>query len=155
MIRKIFKYLLYLIILTLVAIQFINRPKKLSEPIDSQNDIIALLGVDSKMTDILKNNCYDCHSNQPEYPWYSKIAPISWWIVGHMDHGREELNFSKWGEYSKRRKNKKLGDMLEEVMDGDMPLPSYTWIHGKLTDQEKRLLESWVNQEIAKLESEN
>ena len=154
MVKKVVRYALIVLFIGMIVIQFISRPETVAQPLNPQNDMISLLGVDDEMKDLLQHNCYDCHSNQPVYPWYSKIAPVSWWTNEHMEHGREELNFSNWGEYSKRRKDHKLEEMVEEVEGGAMPLPSYTWIHGKLNNEEKELLKNWVNTERAKLAGE-
>ncbi len=155
MFKKIMKYILTMLFLGLVVIQFISRPEQLAEPIDAENDMMALLGVNGELRDLIQSTCYDCHSNQPDYPWYSSIAPISWWTNEHMEHGREELNFSNWGTYSKRRKDHKLDEIGEEVSAGKMPLPSYTWVHGKLSEAQKKMIQDWVDSERAKLAAED
>jgi len=63
--------------------------------------------------------CFDCHSNETEWPWYSNIAPVSWWTQNHVDEGRDELNFSEWSwDYDE------LDEIAESVMEGEMP-PGY------------------------------
>ena len=155
--KKILKYALYVILVGLIIIQFINRPEKISEPFDPQNDMLEVLQVSVEMRDLLKSNCYDCHSGQPRYPWYSNVAPVSWWLEEHIEHGREELNFSKWGTYSKRRRDHKLEEMVEEVEAGAMPLPSYTWVHwgAKLDEDELEMLKKWVSAEREKIAAED
>lgn len=156
MIKKIFKYLTLLLLAVFVVIQFINRPEKhFIEP--NENDMISVLSVNQEMSLLLKSACYDCHSDQPRYPWYASIAPVSWWIDEHMEHGRDELNFSEWATYSKRRRDHKLEEMVEEVEGGHMPLPSYTWMHAdaRLTDEQIAALKSWVEAERAQIASED
>ena len=88
---------------------------------------------------------YDCHSNQPTFPWYANVAPISWWIKHHIDEGSEHLNFSEWGTFTPKRKHHKLEECVEMLEDGEMPMSSYTWMHNesKLTDVQRLLLVNW------------
>ncbi len=88
---------------------------------------------------IIKNSCYDCHSNYTHYPWYSKIAPFSWLIANHIREGRKKLNFSEWMSYTKKHQIRKLEDIQDEINNGEMPLKSYLLIHrsAKLTKEQK------------------
>ena len=109
---------------------------------DPSLDFININNPPVEITEMLKTACYDCHSNQTRYPWYSNIAPVNWWLKDHIDHGREELNFSEWGSYNARRSDHKLEEGVEKVEGEEMPLPSYLITHGdaKLTvDQRKQL----------------
>ncbi len=122
----------------LLLIQSI-RFDKTAEPVDPAKDFIYLTSSNAEITNILKLACYDCHSNQPVYPWYSNLAPISWWMQNHIDEGSHHLNFSIWGTYSEKRKDHKLEECIEMVEEGEMPMASYTWMHkdAKLTDAQK------------------
>jgi len=157
MIKKRIKYSIIALFVGLVIIQFIARPEKLAEPLNPNNDMISLLSVEGELKTIFQNVCYDCHSNQPNYPWYSNIAPLSWLIDDHMKEGREELNFSDWGTFTKKRRDHKLEEMIEEVEANEMPLPSYRYLHwdAKLDDQQIALLKKWVINERARIEQEN
>ena len=93
---------------------------------------------------ILKENCYDCHSNQTEYPWYSRIAPVSYWLDDHVEEGKEHFNMSAWESYSTKKKDHKLEELIEEVEEGEMPLDSYTWIHGNLGTEDQEQLIQWA-----------
>lgn len=97
---------------------------------------------------LLRKICYDCHSNQINYPWYSKIAPVSWWIKDHINVGREHFNFSEWGNYPQGKKAHKAEECWEEVEEGEMPLQSYTFIHrdATLSDTDKALLINYFKQ---------
>ena len=94
---------------------------------------------------ILKNACYDCHSNETEYPTYSYIAPISWTIKDHINEGRNHLNFSDWGLYNKELKENAIEKTIATVQDMQMPLPSYVGYHPKanLTMKKRKLLEKY------------
>ena len=113
---------------------------------DIKNDFIVVEKPPVIVIDILQNSCYDCHSNKTEYPWYANVAPFSWWIIGHINEAREELNFSEWATYSVKRKKHKLKETIEEVEEGEMPLESYTWMHDDagLSDEQVKLLTDWV-----------
>lgn len=145
--KRLFSFILIVALIAFAAIQFVNRPEKIAEPVN-ENDIIELLDVNTEMAGLLKNACYDCHSNQPKYPWYANVAPVSWTIAEHIEHGRDELNFSEWGTYSKRKRDHKLEEMVEEVEVGNMPLPNYVLLHPKanLTAEQFDMLKTWVSE---------
>jgi hypothetical protein len=97
---------------------------------------------------ILKTSCYDCHSNETRYPWYSNIAPAKWLIIRDVSNGREELNFSNWKSLSIKDKIKLLDKIAEEVEDSSMPLPIYTLIHrdATLNEESRKILIDWTEQ---------
>ena len=98
-----------------------------------------------EVMNILKKSCYDCHSNETVWPWYSHVAPVSWLVAHDVDEGREEMNLSEWDSYSEKKKRKKIEEIWEEIEEGEMPLWYYTLIHpdDKLTEQEKRTIKDW------------
>ena len=126
------------LVFLLLAIQSI-RIDKTTQPINPSTDFIALTSANAEVSSMLKTSCYDCHSNQPTFPWYTNIAPVSWWIKHHINEGSHHLNFSEWGTYTEKRKNHKLKECIEMVEEGEMPISSYTIIHGnaKLSDAQK------------------
>lgn len=128
---------IFLVFLFLV-IQSI-RIDKTTESVNPTTDFITLTSANAEVANTLKIACYDCHSNQPTYPWYTNIAPVSWWIKHHINEGSQHLNFSIWGTYSEKRKNHKLEECIEMIEEGEMPISSYTLMHGeaKLTDAQK------------------
>ena len=132
-----------------VVIQFF-RIDKTNPDVDQDSTFIAEFEPPQDVTEILKTSCYDCHSNETEYPWYTNVAPISWWIKDHIDHGREELNLSIWSTYSDRRKAHKLEEIIEYVESDEMPLPSYLWAHSeaRLSPQQKEVLTGWVRRHV-------
>ena len=130
------------IIFALIIIQFIPQQKN-NTPYEPKFDFIALEQPPISVQLTLQNSCYDCHSNKTDYPWYAKVAPVSWWINHHIEEGKEHLNFSEWGNYEVKRANHKLEETFEEVEEGEMPLNSYTLIHGDLSEEEKENLVTW------------
>ena len=144
------------LVFLLLAIQSI-RIDKTTEPVNPETDFIALTSANAEVANTLKIACYDCHSNQPSYPWYTNIAPVSWWIKHHINEGSHHLNFSIWGTYKEKRKNHKLDECVEMVEEGEMPMSSYTIMHGdaKLTDAQKlQLVEFFKAQKTVMAEPE-
>jgi hypothetical protein len=128
-----------------VLIQFIPTTKNNGEM--SSLDVFVEETRPSKEVDrILKNACYDCHSDVTNYPWYHSIAPINFWMDHHVEEGKEHLNFSNWSKYSTKRKKHKMEEFWEEVEEKHMPLDSYTWTHkeAKLSDKEILEIVNWA-----------
>ena len=92
--------------------------------------------------------CFDCHSNQTRWRWYTYVAPVSWLTVGHVNQGREDLNFSIWGSYGARMRETRLRAICRHSQDGSMPLPSYTLVHPetKLSPDEIRSICQWTDE---------
>ena len=117
-----------LALLALVVIQFI-RPEKNDGDYRSLDAFTAETNPSNEVVAIFKSACFDCHSDHTRYPWYAQVAPISFWLDDHIEHGKGHLNFSEWGSYSPKRKDHKLEEVIEMVEEKEMPLPSYTWTH--------------------------
>ena len=137
------RILLGLLVIFLLA-QFV-RPAKSNPPIDPAKELRAPANVQQ----IIDRSCVDCHTNRTSYPWYSQVTPINWYLADHIKEGRHELNFSEYGSYKPRRKNKKLEEICEQVEEGEMPLPEYTWLHPgtKLSEADKQTLCAWSKSE--------
>lgn len=115
--------------MALVVIQFFPVTLNESDTIP-QSDFMLVNKVPATIKNQLQVSCYDCHSNNTDYPWYSKIQPAAWYLEDHIKEGRDELNFNEWDTYSSRRKNSKLRSIIKQIESGEMPLDSYTLIHG-------------------------
>ena len=98
----------------------------------------------------LRRACGDCHSNETNWPWYSHIAPVSWWIRSHVRQGQRELNFSDWQTYSAAQKRRELESICGIISTGRMPPASYTLLHrdARLSVQDKQTVCSWANSEV-------
>jgi hypothetical protein len=140
------KKILLGLIIVFFAIQFV-RPARNSSEVVQQGDIGALYHVPDSVYGILKESCYDCHSNNTRYPWYVNIQPAAWYLAHHVKEGKAELNFNEFASYSRRRQLSKLKSIAGSIKDGTMPLPSYTLMHGdaKLSNEEKELLINWAS----------
>ncbi len=135
----------------MIAIQFI-RIDKTNLPVDTKQDYVSLTQAPDEVTNILKRACYDCHSNEVKYPWYTNIAPVSWYVKGHINEGREHLNFSEFGKYNKFQTEHAYGDLLEVMQRGGMPLDSYLWIHKEaaLSNKDRKVLTDWFETFVPK-----
>tara|TARA_R110002049_G_scaffold99023_8_gene241052 strand:- start:9329 stop:9805 length:477 start_codon:yes stop_codon:yes gene_type:complete len=141
--KKLVKYFLLVALAALVVIQFF-RPDRNNGGYDSVTNFENETKPSVRVAAILKENCYDCHSNQTQYPWYAEIAPFSFWLEDHIKHGKGDFNVSQWDSYSLKKKDHKLDEVIEKVKEGEMPLDSYTWIHGDLEEDDKTLLLQWA-----------
>jgi hypothetical protein len=140
---KYLKYFSILLLLTLVVIQFI-KPDKNNDGYQSVALFEKEIVPTKEIAMILKNNCYDCHSDQTNYPWYNNISPINYWLEEHIVDGKKHFNVSAWDAYSARKKDHKLEELVEYVEQGEMPLDSYTWLHGDLSNQDTQTLLQWA-----------
>ena len=145
MLKKILKRTFQILLLAFIVIQFIRPAKNKSDGI-SANDITKAYPVPENVQAILKSSCYDCHSNNTVYPWYSQIQPVAWWLNNHIQDGKKELNFSEFASYRIGRQYRKLDEVNKQVKEDEMPLESYLWIHkyAKLDDAQKLTLANWV-----------
>jgi hypothetical protein len=97
---------------------------------------------------VLRRACYDCHSNETRWPWYGRIAPVSWLVARDVRKGRVELNFSTWDQYSSKQQVKKLRESWEKVAEGEMPPWFYLPVHreARLSAEDRTLLRQWARE---------
>ena len=136
---------LLILVTVFVLIQFIQPARNRSGQV-LNTDLTKVFAVPATVKVILESACYDCHSNNTRYPWYSYIQPGGWWLANHIKEGKEELNFSEFGMYSQRRQINKLRSIENSIKDGSMPLSSYAWLHkdARLTNDEKVVITGWI-----------
>jgi cbb3-type cytochrome oxidase cytochrome c subunit len=141
---KIFKNILYWFLIVIALIQFIPV-NRINKPIDQKVNFIHVFAMPGNVQAIIKKGCYDCHSNETVYPDYAYLAPISWSIKNHINEGREHLNFSEWGTFSKDLKKNMLENSVKAVKDYSMPMSAYIAKHPKanLTKAERVLLTNY------------
>lgn len=152
---KILKKILILLLIAFVIAQFF-RPDKNEGDIASVEDFFVDTNPPEDVKLILKESCFDCHSSFTRYPWYNNITPVNYWMYGHIEEAQEELNFSNWNDYSIKKKDHKLEEVIEMIEEKEMPLPSYTWTHAeaKLTDAQIESMIAWAKQVRVKYSSE-
>ncbi|WP_054851429.1 heme-binding domain-containing protein [Olleya sp. ITB9] len=144
---KILKKLGLLILILFVIAQFFS-PEKNEGNTEDLTAFLTETKPSPEVQKILETTCFDCHSSHTNYPWYDKITPVNYWLAEHVEDGRKHLDFSKWSDYSVKRKDHKFEEIAEEVEEHKMPLPSYTWTHSEanLTQDQIKAIVDWVNQ---------
>ena len=135
----------YIFVVLIVAIQFI--PINRTNPA-AKSDLMA----PDEVKIILTRSCYDCHSNLTKWPWYSRIAPVSWLVTVDVKEARAKMNFSNWDEYDSSRQNVMQNMIWEEIEKSEMPLKSYLLIHKNavLTEDDKQVIKQWAMRERAR-----
>lgn len=137
----------FLLILTmfLVIIQFIPTDKTVPK-INPKDTFVTVLDPPETILKQLKNACYDCHSYETIYPWYTYVAPVSFWINAHIRNGRKALNFSTWNKQSISEQKHLLYECAEEIAEGHMPPKGYYRMHKEayLDESEKEKLQKWL-----------
>ena len=133
-----FRLILLVVLLLAVSIQLV-------QPVRSNPPVTADLDAPAPVKAVLKRACYDCHSNETSWPWYSAIAPSSWFVARHVDEGRHHFNFSDWGTYDTGKQAQIAEEIVDEIQAGEMPLSSYLLLHSAaaLSDADKRQISAW------------
>lgn len=128
-------------IFILIALQFV--PVERTNPPEHGQS-----GAPAQVETILRRACYDCHSNETNWPWYSQIAPASLLMARDVKEGRREVNFSTWDQYDAGRRARKLKEIAKEVQDGDMPPWYYVPLHpdAKLSAADSEIVINWTRQ---------
>ncbi|MCF8242258.1 MAG: heme-binding domain-containing protein [Melioribacteraceae bacterium] len=145
---KIGMYVIIVVVIAVLGIQFIPVDRT-NPPVE--NEITA----PAHVMNVIKTSCYDCHSNETNWLWYSYVAPSSWFVADHVAEGREHLNFSDWYSYEPKKQKKLMEEIWEEVEEGEMPLASYTFMHPKaaLNDSQKIVIREWIKSSSSKVEN--
>ena len=140
------KLILMVLLAVLLLIQLV-RPQKNTAVIPAGKVFIDAFKVSEQVNAILAVSCYDCHSNKTEYPWYSEIQPMAWFMDKHIKDGKEKLNFDELPSYGSRRLNSKFTQITKQIEQDKMPLTSYLWMHegARLSMEDKRLLVDYFN----------
>jgi hypothetical protein len=152
--KKLFRVLRWVVIVgvcCLILAQFFG-PAKTNPAGDSTQSIDSRLQVTPQVAAIFDRSCNDCHSNKTRWPWYSNVAPVSWFVIDHVNEGRQNLNFSEWGRYTQRDVEGMLKQICKEVQAGAMPLSSYTPLHpgSTLSPEDVKILCDWAAAESAR-----
>lgn len=152
--RTVRKILLVLAGLALLIQVF--RPSRENPVTDPARAADRFLHIPSRTAQLLRSSCFDCHSNETFWPWYSTFAPGSWLVARDVTQGRRRLNFSEWGSYSQSRQVSLLGDIAEQITREDMPYPPYLILHGeaRLSRAQRDSLVAWANDEQDRLFSQ-
>ncbi len=145
-------WLSVIVVAVVLAIQFIPVERNVSTVQPGQS-FERTQKVTANVAAILKVSCYDCHSNNTRYPWYSELQPGAYFMAQHIKEGKEELNFDEFNDYSKRRKKAKIKSIISQIEKDEMPLKSYRMMHGNArlsADKKKELLDFFRDNEYSK-----
>ena len=142
---KLIKKILLALLIVLVIAQFFG-PEKNQGDYASIESFIAETKPSPEVHGILKEACFDCHSAVTRYPWYNNITPVNFWLNEHVEDGKKHFDVSKWNDYSLKKKDHKLDELIEMVEEKEMPLNSYTWTHteAKLSDAQIKAVIDWA-----------
>ncbi|WP_340155856.1 heme-binding domain-containing protein [uncultured Winogradskyella sp.] len=127
---KIIKKIVLLLLVVFIIAQFFG-PDKNEGDFSSVEAFYADTNPPEDVKMILTNACNDCHSDSTRYPWYNNITPVNYWLAEHVADGKKHFDVSKWNDYSDKKKDHKLDELIEMVEEKEMPLDSYTWTHGE------------------------
>lgn len=155
--KNIIKKTVLIGLIFLLLMQLYRPARDLSFEQDVTVNFTKVYHVPKNVEAILRSSCYDCHSNNTNYPWYSYIQPARFFMEHHIKEAKENLNFDEWGTYSKRKQGTKLDRIVKQIKSGEMPLASYTLIHKKarlITAQKKEIMD-WMNKIKDSISSQN
>jgi hypothetical protein len=121
--------------------------KRTNPSAPSEQSIYQLEPVPPQVRHVFDTACNDCHSNQTRWPWYSHVAPVSWIVVHDVNSGREHMNLSTWGSYPAAKRDRKLEEVCEQLMNEDMPDTKYAWVHrqARISHEQRELVCSWID----------
>lgn len=144
---KIVKSILLILLVIFIIAQFFG-PERNETGTESFKAFLNETNPPKDVKYVLTETCFDCHSDHTRYPWYDKITPLNYWLADHVNEGKEHFNISKWEDYSTKKKDHKLEELIEMVEEKEMPLPSYTWTHSEanLTDDQIASVLDWARQ---------
>ena len=155
--KIIIKKILFIGLIIFLLIQLYQPARNISFEQDITGNFTKVYNVPKNVEIILRTSCYDCHSNNTYYPWYSYIQPARFFMESHIAAGKENLNFNEWGNYSSRKQNNKLDRIVKQIKSDEMPLASYTLIHKNaiLTATQKKEVLDWINKTKDSISSQN
>ena len=155
--KKIIKKILIIGSVIFLLIQLYQPARNLAYEQDLTANFTKVYTVPKNIETILRNSCYDCHSNYTNYPWYSNIQPVGFWLNHHIEEGKQHLNFSTFTKMPIAVQNHKLEEVIETVEEGEMPMPSYTYfgLHPKanLSAADKDALIAWAKAQMDTLKA--
>lgn len=142
--------LLFILIFSLIQFYPVKQPNITN---DNPNDLLVTQKVPQNISSLLKNSCYDCHSNENKLPWYGYIAPSKWLVYHDILEAREELNFSNWNTLSTDEKANALDDISIVISENEMPLKNYLSLHpnAKLSETDKETIIFWAENYMEQL----
>ncbi len=132
------KEIFWIIVVAMILLQVV--PTERTNP-----PVTGTIEAPEQVMAILRRSCFDCHSNETKWPWYSYVAPMSWLVTDDVHDGRKHMNFSEWDTYNDKQKRRKMKECGEEVEEGEMPLWFYLPLHpeAELLPEDIKILTAW------------
>jgi hypothetical protein len=142
---KLLRRAFFFAVAVFIVIQFF-RPAKNHWNGPAGNQIQKQFLVPPDVQEVIRNACYDCHSNSTRYPWYAEVEPVGWLLASDIREGKSELNFDEFGSYRRMRQYRKFREIQEQIESREMPMPSYVMMHKKaeLSEETKAMLINWT-----------
>lgn len=136
-----------------IVLAQVFQPRRTNPPVDPARTLEARVAVPPDVSAILDRSCRDCHTHETVWPWYAHVVPGSWFVIAHVSDGRRNLNLSDWAQYDAQQADHELDEICEHVEEGEMPLPSYTWLHpdARLTPDDVAVICGWTKSARAAL----
>ena len=150
------KKIFIILLVAFIIIQFFPIDKTNPAP-TPQMDFLTIKNTPENTARLVRNGCYDCHSNETKYLWYSNVQPIAWFLKNHIDDGRKHLNFSTFATYEPKRQAHKLYETVEMLENNEMPLESYVVGHpeAKFSEAERQELIKYFKMVESDIRREN
>ncbi len=144
--RRVMRWSMIAVIAGAAAIQFV-RPARTNPITVPDRTLAARVPIDRDVSAVLNRACRDCHSNDTRWPWYSNVAPVSWFVIDHVNHGRRHFNYSDWAQYGPEDAKRILKNTCAFARKETMPMPSYLWMHrdARLSDADIVALCDWTD----------
>ena len=151
--KKILRLTFYILLGSFILIQFFRVDMNIAEEVPATDFVLAHEDMPQELKDVIHTSCYDCHSNNTNYPWYGHVAPFSWLLDQHIRNGKHEMNFSEYDTLSSRKKIAILDEICEVVSDSSMPPSNYLMLHSDaiLSEEDKEMLCDWAEMEAMRL----
>ena len=155
--KKIIKKILIIGLVIFLLMQLYQPARNESYEQELTANFTKMYDVPKNVETILRTSCYDCHSNNTNYPLYSYIQPARFFMEEHIKDGKKDLNFNEFGKYSKRKQENKLEAIIKQIKSDEMPLASYTLLHKNaiVTPAQKEEVINWINKIKDSLSLEN
>ena len=145
--KRIIRKIAWTIFIIFLLIQCYQPARNISHGQYFPSDFTVVYKVPKNIETTFRTSCYDCHSDNTNYPWYSYIQPIRFFQNRHINKGKKDLNFNEFGNYSSRKQRNKLEAISKQIQSDEMPLSSYTLIHKNaiLSTTQKEEIINWIN----------
>lgn len=141
---------------SIAALQLVPGPAKQNPPVQKEHMVQAHVNLPPAASKVLEKSCFNCHSNETRWPWYSRIAPVSWFVAKDVDKARRTMNFSEWSVQNGRKPETAIAAWQASCLDLQkqrMPTNAYMMLHpeARVSPEEVKAFCAWTQQETVRL----